>query len=98
VSLSDGWVYAYSQIPNGAGDVTFQEQRVFANDGQPHAYLISLDGADVTFRVDITAGVVESYPVVPLPAFYVATTAHRASAGWSAPGLGLDVGGVSLYE
>ncbi len=95
-SLSDGFVYAYSQYPNPLGGVVFQELPIFANDGRAHDYQLSLLGAAISFTVDGALAAVEFYPVGPVAPFHVVATAHRASGGWEAQGVALSVSDVVL--
>ena len=95
-ALADGSVYAYTQFPNPGGPVRFHEDRLFTNDGLPHAYVLALGGGTVSFNVDGSLLCSESSPVTPPGQFFVVTTAHRASSGWPAAGVGLYVERVSV--
>ena len=97
LGLADGSVYAYSQYPNPLGGVVFQEDRLFANDGLPHSYELTLLGNAVSFAVDGAFECVEYYPILPLTTFHIVTTAHRATGGWTDPGVALDVAAVTVY-
>lgn len=94
--ISDGYVYAYTQFPNGFGSVTFQERRLFVNDGLAHAYTLTLAGKDVTFSVDGRLLVTEGYPATPPGLYFVVTTTHRGSVGWTAVGSGLLVESIGV--
>ncbi|HEY6238452.1 MAG TPA: hypothetical protein VIZ68_04630 [Thermoplasmata archaeon] len=96
MSLSDGFVYAYWQFPSPFGGVVFQEHRLFANDGRSHGYDLSLVGATVSFSVDGTISSAGLFPLLPPGEYYIVATAHRASEGWSASGLGLSVSGFTV--
>ena len=98
LGLADGTVYAYRQFPKVGGGVAFQEEKLFANDGRPHAYDIRLSGNIISYSVDGRAVLQTLYPLVPPSAFYVVTTAHRASAGWAGSGFALAVANVTIRQ
>jgi hypothetical protein len=98
LSLVDGFVYAYWQYPTGGGAVAFHEQRLFSNDGRPHSYDLSLTGTAISYRVDGRTMLAVLYPIAPPSSFYVVTTAHRGSAGWSATGLELSVSDITVRQ
>lgn len=95
-SLTDGFVYAYSQYPIGTGSVLFHQHRLFSNDQLPHVYAITLFDGRMVFSVDGTTRIIETYPVAPPGDFHVVATAHRASAGWASSGIGLTLSDLEV--
>ena len=94
-SLSDGAVFAYWQSPSAGGIVVFHETPLFASDGRVHAFDLVRVGPALVFIVDGARTVTAAFPTAPTSGFFVVTTAHRASDGWSAPGLALSVADLS---